>query len=424
MSSQIKPTPGSTYVVIPGDNLSTIAARAYGTPRKWRIIWAANKTRLKSDNPDLIFPGEVLVIPGDSEKEAIKTAVEPTDIVGKDLHDCTLMIGGTEIPIDAANIKRSIDTCVDGWTASTICSKFNPAISALLRPYQYKPAKIYLGNKLIIDGVLYAIENVCGVDGRTKNLEGFSKAADIVDSTIKPPFEFKKQTLQQIATSLLTPYGAVLKYQIDDVEPFDKVTAEPTDTVFSFLNGLCQQRGALLASDFQGSVVIWRAITSGTSVGTIKEGAPPYKEMSIRFDGRQRFATYQAIGTTPGRKQKSITATSVDPIVTRTRMMTFSCSETTATGIQKAADWRRSKQLAEALTMPFPVYSWYDPSGNLWKENTLVTVVSETLEVPNGFQFLIKAVEYHYDSSGTTATLDLVPPQVYSGEPIGEPWLM
>jgi nucleoid-associated protein YgaU len=36
----------------------------YGDPFKWRILYEANKSELKyPDNPDLIFPGQIFVIP-------------------------------------------------------------------------------------------------------------------------------------------------------------------------------------------------------------------------------------------------------------------------------------------------------------------------------------------------------------------------
>lgn len=54
-----------SYLVVPGDWLSTIAAkeRIYGNWREWRRIFEANRDRIR--NPDLIFPGQVLAIPRD-----------------------------------------------------------------------------------------------------------------------------------------------------------------------------------------------------------------------------------------------------------------------------------------------------------------------------------------------------------------------
>ena len=56
--SQPAPAARRTYVVRKGDNLSKIAAR-YGTT--WQRIYGANRTQIK--NPNLIYPGQRLVIP-------------------------------------------------------------------------------------------------------------------------------------------------------------------------------------------------------------------------------------------------------------------------------------------------------------------------------------------------------------------------
>ena len=53
---------GKTYVVVKGDSLSKIAKREYGDANKWRMIHEANKDLIK--DPDLIYPGQVLKIPG------------------------------------------------------------------------------------------------------------------------------------------------------------------------------------------------------------------------------------------------------------------------------------------------------------------------------------------------------------------------
>ena len=53
---------GRTYVVVKGDTLSGIAKREYGNANKWRTIYEANKDVIK--DPDLIYPGQELKIPG------------------------------------------------------------------------------------------------------------------------------------------------------------------------------------------------------------------------------------------------------------------------------------------------------------------------------------------------------------------------
>jgi len=49
------------YTVQPGDTLSSIAQRFYGSPADWRSLYQANRSVIQ--NPDVIYPGEVLTVP-------------------------------------------------------------------------------------------------------------------------------------------------------------------------------------------------------------------------------------------------------------------------------------------------------------------------------------------------------------------------
>jgi nucleoid-associated protein YgaU len=57
--------PTTTFTVTrwnkPGSSLWSIVKIEYGNPNLWPTIYNANRTRI--DNPDLIYPGQVLVIP-------------------------------------------------------------------------------------------------------------------------------------------------------------------------------------------------------------------------------------------------------------------------------------------------------------------------------------------------------------------------
>jgi nucleoid-associated protein YgaU len=62
-SSSTAPSPATerTYTVVRGDSLSKIAKRFYGKANDWKRIFEANKDVI--ENPDLIYPGQVLKIP-------------------------------------------------------------------------------------------------------------------------------------------------------------------------------------------------------------------------------------------------------------------------------------------------------------------------------------------------------------------------
>lgn len=59
--TEVIETGEDTYIVVYGDVLTGISLKFYGTVDKWDVIWNANKNEI--DNPDFIYPGQVLKIP-------------------------------------------------------------------------------------------------------------------------------------------------------------------------------------------------------------------------------------------------------------------------------------------------------------------------------------------------------------------------
>lgn len=415
-----KPIPGKQYTIEDENSLSQIAARAYGDQTLWPRIWSANQFKLKSGDPNVIFPGEVIAIPLLPEREQLKTDVSDPVIPGKDKDDLTIMIDGLEVKSMSSRIVRTMDTGADGWSASIEWQPGNDSeIDKRVAPYAYPPAAVYIGGNLMVNGLLYVSESELTGSSSIKNLEGFSFTADVVDSTLKPPYEKNNVTLKQRAEELVKPLGINVIFDADEGGVFDRITAQPNDTIFQHLAGLASQRSLLVSSTRQGDLLFTKA-AAGKPVDTIEEGRQGGREFRARFDGRKRFNVYRAIGDSPAGNKVGIAK---DDIVPRSRFLTFQANETIGGDIDKAAAWRRSKQLADALTIPFPVDSWFTSDGELWQENRLVTVVSPTIHVPDGFDFLIRSVEYVDDVSGKTAVLNLVPPQVYSGEELKEPWV-
>ena len=60
-------SPGS-YTIRPGDTLSQVAARAYGSAADWPALWWANRRQVP--NPDLITAGQRLALPSSHQVPA------------------------------------------------------------------------------------------------------------------------------------------------------------------------------------------------------------------------------------------------------------------------------------------------------------------------------------------------------------------
>lgn len=419
-----RPQPGSNYTIVSGDSLSSIAERAYGDPQQWPIIYNANQTILKSTDPNIVFPGETVFIPEQPELKQLRD-----DLIGSSNKDneLTIEINGRIIQVQSASIIRTMDTAADVWSAVIAWTPgVDEFIDKVTAPYSYAPAKARIGKDRLVTGSLFESNPTLDTNGSVKNLVGYSATINIVDSNLRPDnYEDNNVSLKERAEKLLAPYG--LRVFVDAGvttvnEKFDRVTANPQDTIFSHLAKLAAQKKVLISSTPKGNLFLTNANILGQPVGTIEETSPSASlSYTAKFDGRKRFQSWRITCQTPDKEDKK-TGISKDLNVPIARFKNLNAANTTAGGIQETADWVRSKEFIKALEIPFPVPTWYAPNGKLWRENTTVIVKSKTIGVPNGFKFLIRQVKYEYSNSGQTAVLSLVPPQVYTGETIEEPW--
>ena len=80
--------PARRYTVRPGDTLSSIAQRFYGHAADWRLLYQANRSVVH--DPDMIFPGEVLKIPGRTARSSTSTPATSTALTTSAIPSRTL----------------------------------------------------------------------------------------------------------------------------------------------------------------------------------------------------------------------------------------------------------------------------------------------------------------------------------------------
>jgi len=410
-----KPTPGQQYVIVSGDTLSGISTQAYGDSTFSSRIQSANPS---ITSPDNIIVGQTIIIPVLSERELLKTQLTDLTLKNEEATSLRVLLDGVGIVPVSITITRTMDTCADGWKA-TVPFDTEGILYEKMAPYRYPNAAVYIGGNLVVNGVLYTSAPLLTTD-RSNTLAGFSYTADLVDSTVQPPYQRDNITLDQLAQSLVTPIGINAIVNGDTGGAFDRITAEKTTTIFTHLLKYARQRGFLVTNTNTGDLLLTQANTEGKSVGTLQEGDGVVLSWGAEFDGRKRFNTYTALGQSP--KSNKNVAPAIDNVVPRSRFLTFTADDTTGGNVSQAAIWRRNSQVSKALSISLPVRDWFDPSGNLWEPDTLVTIISKTIYIPDGFDMLIRAVDYNYSGSGRSATLHVVPPQVYTSREIIEPW--
>lgn len=422
--SEIKtvPTQGYRYKVVRGDRLNNIEKTAYGSVKG--LIEGANpflgRRKVSLEGRPTIYPGDILTVPVLPTFKTLRTNQEKVQLKNKSKNDLTIIIGKKEITYESARIIKTLDTAADGWTAKIPWTPgLDHDLDALLTPYTYPDAKVFIGDELLISGLLYTVTPSISNTGRAIELAGFSYTADCIDSTVPPPYEENNVTLQQRADKLLQHIGIKSVFDFDPGGLFDRVTAERTDTIFSHLASLASQRGLLVSSTPEGNLLFTKANPTAP-VATLATADGQISSLSASFNGRAAFNNITAFGESPGNPAKS--ASAIDELIPKSRFIAFSADDTTDGDIQQAAEWRRSQIYSASFEIQIPVIGWYANDRELWRAGQSVEVVAPEIFAPNGFTFLIKQVEYVIENTGRTGVLSVVPPTVYTGEQVVFPW--
>ena len=348
---------------------------------------------------------------------AARSAVAASAFLADAPNQFRLLIDGTLIhEVKSATLLLSCDAAADGFTAVVPYFRDLPYPlnrDDLLSPPSYPTAEVYLGGTKMFTGRLYQRKPKFSRSGCYRTLIGWSPIADAIDSAVTPPLEANNVTLTAHATTLLAPFGLTVVWQGGVDLPFTRATPKREDTVFEHLARLARQRGLLIMSGSNGEV-IFQQIAAGEPVAFFEEGVPPFDEAEIDLDGRKWFGQYVCYSKAPrGNRQ----ATAVDDRFPIARRTVVNAPDGSDADMKTTAEWEARKRFADGIAFQHQVPTWYTsglPGAPLWEPNQLVRVTSPTLFLPNGFDFLTRAVEYRFDEGeGTRASLDLVSPTAY-----------
>ena len=348
----------------------------------------------------------------------------PQTLPNRDRDSFDFIIDTANIRVESMKLLRTMDTVAD---AVNVTFPWTPGadrnLDRVTRILGYYQCKAYLGGQKMFAGYVYDVTQSYSNSGRKKDLGCFSPTVNYIDSNVRPPYSRANITLVERCKEFVSPANIDVVTNLTEAElggAFPSITATESDTVFAHLLKLAKQCGVLLSSTVDGDLEIVKANTTGNPVANITEPADINQGLGITVSGRSLFSYYEVSGQN---QNTSAFRNGVvrDPQITAFRDHVFQANDSSEGNIIGAAAWKRSKLYAESLSFDIPVTTWYDDNGNLWAPNTLVTVVSETMSLPDGFTFLIKQVEFSLDSNGAVATLSVVPPQVYSGEAVPLP---
>lgn len=346
------------------------------------------------------------------------------------VQELDLRLDGEQVTITGGELITTFDTPLDMFSVDTVINRAShPSLYKKISPYQAPNAQVYLNGELFLTGKLtQPAQNKTG-SGRTQKLTGFSNTFGYFDSALKPPYEHREKTIhslcilagRQTATRII--HEDANGNELPNGNKFDKATITAGQSGFAFTAPLATERNLVITSTPQGDLWLTEANTDQAVIATIEEDSPNsllQKEFSASYNYRDRFKTYTIKSRTPAGRA---TATAVDPNINLPRHKLATANNQIAGGIQANAEYAKNIELIKTLSQDVPIVGWNAPNGGpLFKSGQLVTLKSETFYVPDGFTYFIRQVRYILRGTEKTAVLSLIPKEIYTGEPVIEPW--
>jgi len=420
----IKPEIGKSYTIIKGDTLWDIANFVYGSGWKYTVIWDANKSVLKSGDPNLIYPGEVIWIPpatgGLPDINNFNT--EPVEKTSKvDPYAFRLIIDGINIPVISGSCTLTFDSPYNMWVAK-IKYRQDSEIYDIIKPFQYKPSKLYLGNNYIGDTVLYTTKLQWNSKSSMATITGYTKTVDIVDSVSEAPFQATNTTLEKWAKKLCEPFGVNLVYEPTKTVKLKRVKIGKTESISRHLAELVQANGFRLTCDEKGSLVIAdEPKVLAPSMSFTENESTSLTTGEITFDGRKQFKKIIGYTTKP---RKHITYTHVNENLRCNRIQAVVTNDPNSEDdLIEAVGTKARNAVDAALTFVIPTRQWYNEQNELFKPGQFVTVRTSMAYLVKTTTLIIKAVEFLYSAKERSCNLRVTPASVYiKSNPIPDPW--
>jgi prophage tail gpP-like protein len=319
--------------------------------------------------------------------------------------------------------------------------------------------EVRIGKHVVISGYVDAVGVKYDATTHAIRITGRDKTGDLVDCSA-PSQSFSGLTFFQIAQKLCAPYGITVydettsekKLTVQQKKIGKKGTPPKTrrvegklpkaacqngESVFRTLEKIARNEGVLLVSDHEGGLLLTRAGRAGRIAVPLEFGknikaasfdnshANLFSEITVKGQASAKDAdtvgSFEVLisskttvkrGSAPGS-----TRIGSSQIARYRPLIIVAESQADAARIRQRAEWEVSNREAKASKYVATVQGWYpDPAvDDIWRINSLVPVRDRFCRIDH--DWLITAINFKLDDTGTIAELELTSPNAFDQLP-------
>lgn len=404
-----------TYRAQGGESWSLVARLMTGDD-----LDAAKIQRANPGVPQPIPAGTLLQIPSDDLVAPIATVLDEIEI----------RVDGTRIgTFDDLEVALSVDAI----SKASFTVPNEPETREIFRPLGAPRIIITANGETLLTGRCESPEPSRSSEKSILKVNAYSTPG-ILERCHPPlsafPLEWTNANLVQISKELCLYHGVACDFRADSGPTFKRVDIQPGGAVLDFLADLARQRGPVLSSSPEGSLVVWAGSPPGAPVMRLEKGIPPVEEVSVVFDESKYYSSVTGYipAKTKRRGKKSngrgAEFTVDNPFATdQVRPFEAEFQDIDEGELETAVKTMAGRMFADIVSVNVTIATWKYGAGAILRPNTTVTLVSEEDFIPAPYEFIVADVALTKTSSEQTASLRLTLPGVYSGEiPESLPW--
>ncbi len=236
------------------------------------------------------------------------------------------------------------------------------------------------------------------------------------------PLQFDGLSLKQIAEKMIAPFklSMVIDPSVDSLmnEVFGETTAEPKDSIKSFLTSLAAQKNINLSSTSKGEILFTKVKTDLKSIidFNVPKGGLPGVSMELLFNGQAMHSQITVMRQADIDDENAGESTVVNPYVPFVfRPKTITQNSGSNIDTELAAKNALAEELRN-LSLTVKIDRWTDAHGKIFRPNNLITVKNPEVYLYKKTDWFIEKVDLHANQKEMTAILHCVLPEVYNGK--------
>lgn len=320
---------------------------------------------------------------------------------------------------NSVDIDLNYDSIASTFSIDLFFDPNNPDHRKIIRPGAYPKAELFYENEKLLTGTILTPNLNRSSKPELVTVEGYSLPG-ILEDCPPPldvyPLEQQGQSLKSIVEKFIKPFniGLVIDPSVASKasKTYDKITAEETKSVKSFITELANQRNIVLTHDTNGNLVMTKTKTDQIPIGRFTDGQPT-TNLSLDFDGQSMHSDITVMAQASDSGGNSSQATVKNPFVDSYRPRI----EEQTSGDDLDAEEAAKNLLAEELSkikLSADLDRWVI-NDRVIKPNRVIRVQSKRLFLDKETDFFIESVKLQGDSQPKTASINCVLPEVYSG---------